>query len=192
VGVASGKRAIWAGLTLALGLAAVAAGCGQPQVHIRYAAGKPDETVAYDTATYQFARDSKVQIILFRRTAAPIGEADPGCEMVDLELPEQAKYGWLKDDKVPVYRWIRQYGHDTVWQGTAGQATLWFGDERRHAHLKLRMTLEPVGSTEDGGQIMSGRVKCSEDAVRTQGLINRYGPWLESLIRPSATGNPQP
>jgi hypothetical protein len=177
------------GLALVAGLAA---GCGGPRAAVRYAAGKPDETVAYDTATYQFARDRKVQILLYRRTAAPIGEADPDFEYVCLEIPERAKYGWLKEDHVPVYRWVRQYGRDTVWQGTAGQVTLRFGDGRRHLHLDFRMTMEPLGAGEGGGHILSGRVKCLEDAARTQGLVNRYGEWLRSLLQPPPTPGKTP
>ena len=173
------------GLALVAGLAA---GCGGPQAAVRYAAGKPDETVAYDTATYQFARDRKVQILLYRRTAAPIGEADPDFEYVYLEVPERPKYGWLKEDHVPAYRWVRQYGRNTVWQGTAGQVTLRFGDARRHLHLDFRMTMEPLGAAEGGGHILSGRIKCLEDAARTQGLVNRYGEWLRSLLPPPTPG----
>lgn len=177
------------GLALALGLAG---GCGKPQAAVRYAVGKPDEKVAYDTATYQFARDRKVQILLFRRTPAPIGEADPDFEYVCLEIPEQSSYAWLKDDNVPAYRWVRQYGRDTVWKGTAGQVTFRFGDNKRHLHLKFHMTMESLGATEDGGHIVSGRVKCLEDTVRTQGLINRYGAWLESLVQPAPASGKKP
>jgi len=181
------RAAVW---TLAA-VALAAAGCGRPQATIRYVAGGPDETVTYSSTTYQLARGQKVQVVLFRRTAAPIGEADPDFEYVFFELPERARSGWVKEDNMPVYRWVREGHRDQVWAGTTGQARQTSGDSKQHLHLDFQVTMEPVAGTtgpygsglnKDGAYLMTGNIKCAEDMVMTQGLINKYGDWLLSLL----------
>jgi len=164
--------------------AALAAGCGGPEARIRYLAGGPDDAVRYDTATFQLARDDRIQIVLFRRTAAPIGTADPDFEYVILELPERGRYGWLAEDRIPAYRWVRQEGKDYVWLATAGQVDLDFGDSKTHVHFDFRMTMEPVRGTAGSAYVLQGDIKVREDVFRTQSLINHYGPWLASILKP--------
>ena len=156
------------------------AGCGRPSAKIRYVTGGPDETVSYDSGTFQRARSHKVQVVLFRRTAAPIGEADPDFEYVFFELPDRPHYGWLKEDRIPAYRWVRQGGHDRIWLATAGQVRLTLLD--RSLRLDFRTTMEPVAGTPGGAYVLTAVVRCPEDLIRTQGLINRYGQWLQSLL----------
>jgi len=173
---------------LAAAVAAIgAAGCGKPHATIRYATGGPDEQVRYDSATFQLARQRKVQIILFRRTAAPIGEADPDFEYLFFQLPERARYGWLRDDGVPAYRWVRQGGQDRVWLGTAGQVRLRMRDSKQRMHFDFRATMEPVAGTPGGAYVLAGNPKVVEDTVKTQSLINRYGEWLASIVNPKPT-----
>ena len=179
----------YVGLTTALLVAAAlaalaAAGCGNPYVTIQYATGGPDERVDYDSATFQLARGHKVQIILFRRTAANGGEAEPDFEYLFLELPERSRYGWLRDDRVPAYRWVRQGGQDRVWLGTAGQVRLRMRDSKQRMHFDFRVTMEPVAGTPGGAYVLAGKPKVIEDAVKTQSLINRYGEWLSSIVNP--------
>ena len=164
------------------------AGCGRPKATVRYVTGGPDETVSYDSGTFQRARNHKVQVVLFRRTAAPIGEADPDFEYVFLELPDRPHYGWLKEDRIPAYRWVRQGGRDRIWLATAGQVRLTLLG--RILRLDFRTTMEPVAGTPGGAYVLAAVVRCPEDLVRTQGLINRYGQWLQSLLAappPAAT-----
>jgi len=168
-----------AGLALA-----ACAGCGRPRASIQYVTEGGGRDVAYDFATFQLARERKVQIILFCRTAAPIGEADPDFEYVFFELPEAEHYGWLREDRVPAYRWVREGGKNQVWLGTAGQVGTSLGDSKQHLHFNFRVTMEPVGDTLGGAYVFSGKFKVLEDIVRTQGLINRYGAWLGSLVNP--------
>jgi len=166
-----------------------AAGCGKPHAAIRYATGGPDEQVLYDSATFQLARRQKVQIILFRRTAAPIGEADPDFEYLFFELPERARYGWLRADHVPAYRWVRQGGQNRIWLGTAGQVQLRMRDSKQHMYFRFRVTMEPVAGTPGGAYVLAGNPKVVEDTVNTQSLINRYGEWLASIVNPKPTGD---
>jgi len=173
------RAAAW---TLAA-LALAAAGCGRPhQATIRYVAGGPDETVSYDSATYQLARGNKIQVVLFRRMAAPIGEADPDFEYVFFELPQRARCGWVKEDGMPVYRWARQDHHDRIWAGASGQARETPGDSEQHLHLNFQVTMEPVAGTPGGSYLLTGRIKCTEDMIMTQGMINKYGDWLLNLL----------
>ena len=181
---AAALRAV-VGLTVAL-----AAGCGEPTARIRYLAGGPDDIVRYDAATFQLARGDKVQVVLFRQTAAPVGAADPDFEYVILELPERERYGWLAEDRVPAYRWVRQRGGDYVWLATAGQVRLGFGDGKVHLHLDVRMTMEPVGGTAGSAYVLEGDITVREDVFRTQSLINRYGPWLASILKPEPKDEP--
>lgn len=185
----AGRAVVWAAIGVAL---ALGAGCGGPRATIRYTGGGPDETVTYESATYQLARDRKVQIILFRRVAAPVGTADADFEYVFLELPERDQYGWLRDDRVPAYRWVRQAGRDHVWLGTAGQVRLALRDSKLHMHLDFRATMEPVAGTAGGAYVLAGDLKVVEDTVRTQGLINRYGEWLGSIVNPKPPPEPKP
>ena len=159
-----------------------AAGCGQPHANIQYMTGGPDENILYDSTTFQLAKDQRIQIVLFRRTAAPIGTADADFEFVFFELPERDRYGWLKEDHVPAYRWVRESGKDHLWQGVTGQVSLWAGDFKQHIHFDFRVTMEPLAETGGGAYVLSGSLRAVEDMVTTQGLLNRYGDWLLSLL----------
>ena len=161
-----------------------AGGCGGPRAYISRAAGGEDETVRYDSATFQLARGRRVQVILFRRTPAPIGEADPDFDYVYFELPERKRFGWVRQDRLPIYRWVRKEGRDQVWLSASGEARMKFGDYKQHMHFEFHVTMAPVGETGGSPYLFSGQIKCREDVVRTQGLMNRYGEWLESLVAP--------
>jgi hypothetical protein len=165
-------------------LAAGAAGCGgsHPQATIRYMTDGPDETVTYDMAVYQLARNDRVQIFIFKRVAAPIGVADADFEYVFFELPETSKYGWLKEDDVPAYRWIRHDGRNHVWVGNSGQASDLLADDKTSMTFKFQVTMEPTAGTAGGAYILNGRVACTEDVVAAQGLQNRYGSWLMTIL----------
>jgi hypothetical protein len=165
-------------------LALVLAGCGGPEATIRYTVGGVDESVRYDLATFQLARDRRVQIVFFRQKAAPIGTADPDFEYVFLELPETKRYGWLREDRLPAYRWVHAGGEDRVWLATAGQVEMRMADQKTHMHFDFRMTMEPVRETPGEAYVLEGDVKVVEDAFRTQSLINRYGPWLAEIVNP--------
>jgi hypothetical protein len=169
-------------MALAAVAAMAAAGCSKPQAKIRYMTGGADETVTYDMALFQLAKGSRVQIILYRRTAAPVGEADPDFEYTFFELPERPHYGWVKDDNVPAYRWVRQDGRDRLWRGTSGQVNLSPGGGGQHMHFDFQVTMEPLDGTSGGVYVLGGAAKCTEDLVASQGLINRYGDWLLSLL----------
>ena len=186
-------RARW---TLILGAAlalAAAAGCaGRPQASVRYVTGGPDEAVVYDLAVFQMVRGQKMQVMLFRRTAAPVGEADPDFEFVLLELPDRAHYGWVKEDNVPAYRWVRQSSRDHLWQATAGQASVQSPDDKEHIHLDFQATMEPLAGTAGGVYVLSGQVRCAEDIVLAQGLMNRYGDWLLTLVGRKPPEGPKP
>jgi hypothetical protein len=169
-------------LAAAIALTA-AAGCGsQPRASVRYMTGGPDETVKYDMAIFQMARGEKMQILLFRRTAAPVGEADPDFEFVLLELPQRSRYGWVKEDNVPAYRWVRQNSRDHLWQATAGQMSMRGIDDNRHIHVDFQATMEPIAGTPGGAYVFSGSVQCNDDIVQAQGLMNRYGQWMLTLV----------
>jgi len=172
------KAAAW----LLAALALAAAGCGRPQATVRYVAGGSDETVFYDSATYQMARGQKIQVILFRRMAAPIGEADPDFEYVFFELPQRLRVGWVREDAMPVYRWVREDHHDRLWAGTSGQARETPGDSAQHLHLDFQVTMEPLAGTPGGSYLLTGHIKCTEDMILTQGMINKYGDWLLNLL----------
>jgi hypothetical protein len=179
-------------LGAAMALAAAAGCAGRPQASIRYVTGGPDETVRYDLAVFQLARGQKMQVMLFRRTAAPIGEADPDFEFVLLELPERAHYGWVKEDNVPAYRWVRQNSRDHLWQASAGQASMQGPDDKEYVRLDFQATMEPLGGTPGGVYVLSGQVRCTEDIVLAQGLMNRYGEWLLTLVGKKPPEGPQP
>ena len=170
-------------MILASGMLALsAAGCG-PRARISFAAGGEDQTVKYNSATFQLARDRRVQVVLYRQTAAPFGDPDPDFEYVFFELPERRRFGWLREDHLPIYRWVRQDGRDHLWLGASGEAQMRFGIFfGRDLHLEFHTTMVPLRGTEGGVYIFRGNVKCREDMVRTQGLINRYSEWLESLL----------
>lgn len=178
-------RSLPALAAVAVAATALAAGCGYPKATIEYMTGGV-ETVQYDSATFQLARDSKIQIILFRRTAAPLGAADSDFEYVYMELPERRRYGWVRQDRMPVYRWVREGGRDHLWWGVAGQVGLRPGDLKQHMHMEFRTTMEPIAGTAGGSYFLRGNVRLLEDAVVTQGLINRYNDWLATLLRPKA------
>ncbi|MBE3069365.1 MAG: hypothetical protein IMZ66_03925 [Planctomycetes bacterium] len=178
---------VWAGrgMAAAAALALVClAGCGHPHATVQYTSGGAGQDVTYDSTTFQLAKDYRVQVLLFRRTAAAIGTADSDMEYVFFELPERDDYGWLKGDRLPVYRWVREAGSDHVWLGASGQAAMAMGDSKQHMHFTFRVTMEPVGDTPGDAYVFSGTFKVVEDAFRTQSLINRYGPWLGSLVNP--------
>jgi len=168
----------------ALLVAAATTGCGGPSAHVRDAAGGDDHEVVYDSATFQLARGERIQIIFFRRTAAPIGEADPDFEYVLLELPERRKYGWVREDGVPVYRWVRVAGRDQLWRGVSGLADMRLSNEKRKLALEADVTMEPLRGEGTEVHVWSADLKCPEDMARTQGLVNRYAEWLLSLVKP--------
>jgi len=172
-------------------LALSAVGCGRPEAVIRYTTGGTDEAVRYDSATFQLARGDRVQIVFFRRKAAPIGTADADFEYVFLELPEKRRYGWLREDGVPAYRWVRAGGEDHVWLATAGQVRMRFADSGTRLRFDFRMTMEPVRGTPGAAYVLEGDVKVLEDTFRTQSLITRYGPWLGRIVNPETTPEPE-
>ena len=180
-----------AGLAAAMLLIA-AGGCGWPQATIRYVGGGPDETVHYDLTVYQLAKDVKVQVVLYHRTAAPVGDADPDFEYVFFELPEQAEFSWIKDDGVPMYRWVRQNGRNTVWRGTSGRSRVMPSIDKTHMHFIFQVTMEPVAGTPGGAYVLNGDVRCAEDMIATQSLIRRYGEWLMTILGEPPKPPPEP
>jgi hypothetical protein len=169
-------------LIVAAATVAAALGCGgPPRATIKYLAGGVDESVGYDLAVYQMARNEKVQIVLYRRVAAPIGVADTDFEYVFFELPEVGRYGWLKEDNVPAYRWVHHEGHNYIWQGASGQVTI--GESTDHSEIRFgfQVTMEPIAGTPGGSYLLSGKINCKEDVITTQGLITRYSDWLRTL-----------
>jgi len=163
--------------------AASAPGCG-PSARISSAAGGKDQTVSYASATFQLARGHLVQIILFRRTPAPFGDADPDFEYVFFQVPEDNRFGWVREDNLPIYRWVRENGKNQLWQGTAGEGHIRFGvlTGKGHIHFDFHVTMAPIHNTPGSVYVFSGNVKCNEDLPRTQGLLNRYGEWLERTL----------
>jgi len=168
---------------LAVALAFTASGCG-PSARISSAAGGKDQTVSYESATFQLARGHLAQIVLFRRTPAPFGDPDPDFEYVFFQVPEDNRFGWVREDNLPVYRWVRENGKDQLWQGTAGEGGIRFGilTGKGHIHFNFHVILSPIHGTAGGVYVFSGNVKCTEDLPRTQGLMNRYGEWLERIL----------
>jgi len=160
-----------------------ASGCG-PSARISSAAGGRDQSVSYESATFQLARGHLVEIVLFRRTPAPFGDPDPDFEYVFFQVPERHRFGWVREDNLPVYRWVRENGKDQLWQGTAGEGSLRFGilTDKGHIHFNFHVTMSPIHGTAGGVYVFSGDVKCTEDLPRTQGLMNRYGEWLERIL----------
>ena len=162
-------------------LAGAGAGCAAPQATVRCDSGGPAETVVYGVARYQYARGPKVQVVLVRRPVAPAGEPEADFEYVYFELPDQDRYGWLAEDKVPVYRWLREGGRDTVWLGTAGEVREWTFGGRETMGLAFRVTFDPLVG--DGRpHVFSGHLVMKEDVIATQGAINRYGVQLMALL----------
>jgi hypothetical protein len=184
----------WIAVLAAAVTLAAAAGCGggQPKAAIRYMTGGPDEAVRYDLAVFQMARGEKIQVLLFSRVAAPIGEADPDFELVLLELPHKSRYGWVKEDGVCAYRWVRQNNHDSLWRAASGQASMRGIDDSDHIHLDFQTTMEPMPGTAGGEYVFSGKVQCNEDIVQSQGLMNRYGEWLLTLVGKKPKEPPKP
>jgi hypothetical protein len=169
---------------LILGAGALfASGCGS-SARISSAAGGKDQSVSYESATFQLARGHLVGIVLFRRTPAPFGDPDPDFEYVFFQVPERNRFGWVREDNLPVYRWVRENGKDQLWQGTAGEGSLRFGilTDKGHIHFNFHVTMSPIHDTAGGVYVFSGNVKCTEDLPRTQGLMNRYGEWLERIL----------
>jgi len=169
-------------VVLALG-ALAAGGCG-PSARISSAGGGRERTVYYDSAAFQLARGHLVQIVLYRRTPAPFGDPDPDFEYVFFQVPEEKRFGWLREDNLPIYRWVREAGRDQLWQGTAGEGQIRFGlaPDRDHIHFDFHVTMVPLRDTGGSVYVFSGDVKCNEDLARTQGLMNRYGEWLARLL----------
>jgi len=186
------SRGTWLTAAAAVLAIAVLAGCGGPQASVRYVTGGPDETVAYDMAVFQVARGGKTQIFLFRKTAAPVGVADHDFELTFFELPEKPRYGWVKEDNVPTYRWVRQESRDHLWRGTAGQVGIRGIDDLAHIHFDFQTTMEPIAGTPGGVYVLSGHVRCTQDIVQAQGLWNRYGDWLLSLVGTKPKEPPRP
>jgi len=185
------STARWTVAAAALALLA-AAGCGGPQVSIHYMTGGPDETVAYDMAIFQLARGNRIQVFLFRKTAAPVGVADHDFELTFFELPEKSRYGWVKEDNVPAYRWVRQESRDHLWRGTAGQVGIRGATDMEYIRFDFQTTMEPIAGTPGGVYVLSGNVRCTEDIVQAQGLWNRYGNWLLSLVGIKPKEPPRP
>ncbi|HUX00405.1 MAG TPA: hypothetical protein VMY35_05430 [Phycisphaerae bacterium] len=189
------RRSCWAAGLVILGAGVFfACGCG-PSARISSAAGGRDREVSYDSATFQLARGHLVQIILYRRTAAPFGDPDPDFEYVFFQVPEASQFGWLREDNLPIYRWVREGGRDQLWQGTAGEGHIRFGlaSGRSRIHFDFHITMVPLRDTGGSVYVYSGDVKCSEDLARTQGLMNRYGEWLARLIAtPETPGDESP
>jgi len=170
---------------------AVGAGCSAPQATVRYDSGGPGETINYDIARYQYARGPKVQIVLVRRPVAPSGTAEADFEYVYFELPDQDKYGWLPEDKVPVYRWLREGGRDAVWLGTAGQVQMLALGGRETMGLDFRVDFDSLVG--DGRHhVFSGHLDLKEDVVATQGFINRYGVPLMAMLGQKPLPPPPP
>lgn len=182
----------WLTAAAAVLAVAVLAGCGGPQASVHYMTGGPDETVGYDMAVFQVARGGKNQIFLFRKTAAPVGVADHDFELTFFEVPEKSHYGWVKEDNVPAYRWVRQEGRDHLWRGTAGQVGIRGIDDLAHIHFDFQTTMEPITGTPGGVYVLSGHVQCTQDIVQAQGLWNRYGDWLLSLVGIKPQEPPRP
>jgi len=168
---------------LLVALAFTASGCG-PSARISSAAGGRDQSVSYESATFQLARGHLVGIVLFRRTPAPFGDPDPDFEYVFFQVPERNRFGWVREDNLPIYRWVRENGKDQLWQGTAGEGRLRFGvlSDKGHIHFQFHVTMSPIHQTPGSVYVFSGDVKCTEDLPRTQGLMNRYGDWLERIL----------
>ena len=172
---------------IALGLAAAlavsaAAGCGSSQAVLRPIAGGMPETLRYDQAIFQLAKGRKVQIILFSQTAAPVGEADPDFELVLFELPERQSYGWVKEDNISAYRWVRNNGRDHLWRASDGKARLHVADDKTWLQLNVEATLEPLSVTADPPYVFTADIRCVEDMVAASGIMNRHGDWLLELL----------
>jgi hypothetical protein len=170
--------------------AALAAGCGgRPEARLQYVQAGTEETVIYESGTYELVRDGKVRIVLFAWDQPPPRPADAGFEYVSLEIPERKTYGWLRQEGVPAYRWVHRDGRDHVWLGTAGQVRMRPAQDKRHVHVDLRMTMEPVAGTVAEAFVFLGDLRFKEDSLLTQGLINRFGPRLGEIVRkPSSPG----
>jgi len=175
-------RTVRAVLVLAGAAALAVAGCGASEVTLRHTAAGIEEVVRYDSATFALARDRKVHVVLFRQMGIAAGAAKPDVEYVFLELPEKRRYGWLRDDRVPAYRWTHVSSRDDVWLGTVGRVRLRFADAKQRLRLDVEMTMHPVGGTGGEPYVFQADLWLAEDAVRTQDLINRYGPRLASLV----------
>ncbi len=165
----------------------LAAGCGRPRATILSATGAPDAEITYDSATFQLARGERVQIVFFRRVPAPLGEADPDHEIVVIELPERSVYGWVREDHVQAWRWVHARGpdgrmEDRLWHLASGEAEMDFEDLGLVLDFECHATLVPIGETGGGVWVFEANLEVREDAARTQGLLNRYGEWLRSLV----------
>ncbi len=166
---------------MAAGIAA-AAGCGSSEAVLRPIAGGRPETIRYDRTIFQLAKGQKVQVILFRQTAAPIGYADPDFELVLFELPERASYGWVKEDNIPAYRWVRKDGRDHLWRASDGKVRLHVADDKTWLQLNVEATLEPLSVTADPPYVFDADIRCVEDMAAANGIMNRYGDWLLELL----------
>jgi hypothetical protein len=171
-------------------MALAVAGCqpGRPagQGFVREAAGQPDVPLRYPSATYQLARGGRVHMVLFRRLA---GEAEPSAgpdagdfEYVFLDLPERPHYGWVREDAVPAWRWVRQGGRDRVWHAASGRAALGFSPDKASIQARIEATLVPLVPPEGPVEILKGGAVLREDVRRTQGLLNKYGGPLHALV----------
>ena len=183
-----------------------AAGCiARPGADVRVgspggegAAPATGQAVHYDEATFQLARDNRVQIVLFRTlgpSPAKGGAAGPGpdgrpagsFEYVFLDLPERAQYGWVRQDRIDGWRGIRESGPggqavDRIWHADAGQARMRLSPDKSALSLGFRLTLEPVAG--GGAEVaLEGNTDLREDPMRTQGLMNTYGHRLRDMLR---------
>jgi hypothetical protein len=184
-------RSILAILAMAAALAGVGCGGGAQQATVRYDMGGPEEITVYSTVAYQYAKGEKVQVVMVRRPVAPAGTPEADFEYVYFELPNRDRYGWLAEDKVPVYRWVREAGRDTVWLGMAGNVreSTFGGRETMGFHFEV--TMDPLVG--DGRpHVFSGAVQMKENVVAVQGFINHYGLQLMALLGQHALPAPVP
>jgi len=177
---------------LAAAVSLALAGCGTPEAALRDEADGAEEPVWYETAIFALARGGKIRIVLFRQmgTAGAPGEAD--FEYVFLDLPEKRRYGWLRDDRVPAYRWTHTLGQDRIWLGTMGHVSLRFFDNKQRLRLDLEMTMRPVGETAGRPYVYEAEMWVTEEVVRTQELIDRYGARLAALVEQAESAAPGP
>jgi hypothetical protein len=52
--------------------------------------------------------------------------------------------------------------------------------------------MEPMAGTPGGAYVFSGSVQCNDDIVQAQGLMNRYGQWMLTLVGKLPKESPNP
>jgi hypothetical protein len=161
----------------------------------RDAGGQAGQTLRYQSATYQLARGGRIHVVLLRRLGGEVApgdsprsaEASAGPDADDFEyvffdLPERSHYGWVRQDDLPAWRWVRLAGRDRVWHAVAGHVALRFAPDKATAQAQLDVTLEPRVPRGGAPDTLNGRVALREDVLRTQGLVNEYGGRLATLL----------